>query len=278
MESMEVEQPTPPPPPQAPIHVAGSDRQAPSSDGTPAPAVAGDAMGADEPPAQSHADDATEAVLDNAATTGADVPEAETENAEGGDGTGDIGELPGLPELPEGDLDFPDERSPLRPSSPDDDFDLAPLPTEFDLDAPLPDIPPSTLPEDDELAIVPREEPEPVPEPVPEPEPEQPIGAEEAVRAEGADGAEGAEQADQDIYAVIRGLADPGLQWGDGEEELEPELEAAAEGDTKGVEQDAMEVDHIPADQAREASAAREFTRIGYVDSSPFTINTLGST
>lgn len=162
-----------------------------------------------------------------------------------GDGGDGIGELPGLPEFPSGDLDFDDE--PAQPdlvALPDDDIDLAPLPTEFDPDAPLPDLPPASLLEDDELAIVPREEPEPVPEP----EPPAPAQVEEAPP-------ENTEQQDHDFYALIRGLADPGLE-GEGEGEMGMGTEEQTQD---GMPDGVMDVDELAEGTAGQSpSPARE--------------------
>ncbi|BEJ16184.1 hypothetical protein CspHIS471_0507890 [Cutaneotrichosporon sp. HIS471] len=259
MESTEVKRTTPPPPQPPPGPLSDSNSPAVREDGATASPATGDASGGDAPAVPADAP---------AATQGVEVP-AGVDNREGNaevgvlereDSGSDVGELPDLPALPEGDLVLDDEPSPPHLSIADDDFDLAPLPTEFDPDAPLPELPSTTVPEDDELAIVPREEPEPEPEPelAPELEPEQPEqpAATEVALAD-IDGGDGGEQPEQDILAVIRGLADNNsLQWVEGGEEHEPEVEAPVETEAGDEEHGAMEVDLVPEEEAREPSPA----------------------
>ncbi|CAK9781514.1 unnamed protein product [Cutaneotrichosporon oleaginosum] len=265
MEWREVERSSPSPP-QPLLHLAEQDGQNMNADGAPAVTARGaptaaaddgtDGTGGthEQPPAQRAASVATPTEEDNAALADDRPPEDPPPAEEGG--IGDLGEQSDIHDLPEGDLNFDDELEEAQPSTAEDDFDLAPLPTEFDPDAPLPDLPASTVPEDDELALVPREEPEPPSEPAAEAEPEQQAAAEDAPQADDAEATEQADHADQDIYAVIRGLADPGLQWGDGEEGAEVETEAMGEGDAHDAEQAPMDVDHLPEEEPREPSPA----------------------
>ncbi|GMK55738.1 hypothetical protein CspeluHIS016_0207940 [Cutaneotrichosporon spelunceum] len=255
MESAEAAR-TDPPPQEPPRLLADSASSEDREGDSPVPPVPSDVNGGDEQPAPTGAPEVATEAIEVPLGAGQGEASAELKAVEHSEPGEDIDELPDLLGLPEGDLVFDDGPSQPQLSTADDDFDLAPLPTEFNPDAPLPELPSTTLPEDDELAIVPREEPEPEPEqepepaPVPEPEPDLPAATEERLDAEGV---EGEEQPEQDILAVIRGLADDPLPWAEGELGHEGEVEAAAEMDCGDAEQGAMEVDHVPEEEAGES-------------------------
>lgn len=267
MESIEAERPTPQPLRPA-MYLSDSEIEATTRQGAPTQAAPGDNSDLSKPGASAVVSStaATKAADAEVMDGGADVQGAPAQVERDGEGVGgnDIGELPGLPDFPSDDLAFDDDAAPHPVSGPaDDGFDLAPLPTEFDPDAPLPDLPPTAFPEDDELAIVHREE---EPEPAPEPEPPAPSLAEETP----AESAPSTEQ-EQEFFALIRGLQEPGAD-GDAEGATRTGAEDGSDEQQSAAHDRAMEVDELP--EAGASSPARKCSSCVSANSSFFALNT----
>lgn len=277
---MEAERSTPQP--QQPIiHLADSDSAVPSRGETLTPAPTSPRGGSDEaiPKPGDAPAEATDVAPTDASAPGSgegvessEAVDVEQPVGDGGDSghVGDKDELPGLPALPTDDLDFGEAADKTDTTKTVDD-ELAPLPDELDFDAPLPALsPPPPLPEDDELAIVPREEPEPAPEPPAEPEPE-PLTAVEEEEGHVDDGGKAPNNEESaDFYAMIQHLADDLEGENEGGDEaqnegqtdgdvgpLEDEAQAPEHEVAEPVGNEAMDIDEPQAD-VRERSPSRE--------------------